>query len=177
MMNDNGVDDKKAAVLQERRNRIVGAIRQMLVPEGSNVNEEPFLFMTGDRFDFDVIRIAGTLAQKLECDVVFVEFGAGKSALRPRSIHIVVARDGACWIVRESDLWVDRTGKLVAIVPKRHTGHLICDGEELVHLAGQPAEALAPGIARARAENLARAEALSPEDARRSYSPFERRAA
>ncbi|MEG3176592.1 hypothetical protein U1872_10155 [Sphingomonas sp. RB3P16] len=176
-MNDNGDAEHEPDVVGESRNRIVAAIRQMLVPEGSDVNDEPVMFLSGDRFDLDVIRLAGTFASELDCDVVFVEFSAGKSALRPGSIHIVAARDGACWIVREPDLWADRTGNQVAIVPKRHTGYLICDGEEFVHLSGKPASVLTPGNARARAAVIARAEAFSLEDARRSYGPFDRKAA
>lgn len=177
MSNDNECAEDKVAALQERRTRIVGAIRQMLVPAESNVNEEPFLFLSGDRFDFEMIRIAGAWARKLGYDIIFVEFAAGSAVLRPHSIHFVTARDAICWIVREGDLWVDRAGTQVAIFHKRNAGDLVCDGEEMVHVPGKPADVLAPGIGRGRAAILARAEALPIEDARRFYDPFERVAA
>lgn len=128
------------SALFEARNRIASSIRQMLVPSNSDVNLEPYIFMHGNPIDLSVLQIASSLITEMEADMIYVQFEPGEAVMRPRSIVVIVSRAHAFHVVRDCDLWVDPTGNHAAVVPALHAGHLICDGEEIVHLPGKPSK-------------------------------------
>ena len=172
MLNDNEFFRESAAPVQEDRNRIVSALRTMLVPAGSDLDDEPFLFVHGNALDFDTLQMICRLANGLSADLVYLEFATGSAALRARSIHVVAVRDGIHHLVRNCDLWVDPRGKGAVIVrPSDKAGHLVCDGEEFVNLPGKPARSLAPGFRRAMNALIARAAAVPVIEAKRFIRP------
>ena len=178
MLNDNEFCEKNLGSVEEDRNRIVSVLRTMLVPAGSDLNEEPFLFMHGNTLDAATLQMICRWARELACDLVYVEFEPGSATLRPRSIHVIVVRDGIHFLTRNCDLWLDPRGAGAVIVrPSAKAGHLVCDGEELVNLPGKPAKSLAPGFRRGLEALVTRAAALPSDEARRFFKPFSREAA
>ena len=107
--------------LHVARNRYVSAMRQMLLPEGmaaESPDNQPFIFMGGDAFNFDMLNLVTDFARQLECDVIYVAFDVGKATLSRGNIHLVVARDGVCHVKRDCDLWLDRHENRALLVPR-----------------------------------------------------------
>ncbi|RYG87983.1 MAG: hypothetical protein EON59_05835 [Alphaproteobacteria bacterium] len=178
-MNDN--DPERITPLHMARNRYVSAIRQMLLPPDMAAEasgEQPFVFMAGNAFDFETMKLTGAFARGLDCDIVYVAFEPGEAEIKRGGIYVVAPRDGVCHLLRDCSLWLDRDGQQALLVrPKKHAGHLACDGSEFVHLPGKPAKSLAPGFRRAETELLRRAAAMPEAEARRCYNPLWRAAA
>ena len=159
--------------LHVARNRYVSAMRQMLLPEemaAQSPDDQPFIFMCGDPFDFDMLNLATEFARQLDCDVIYLAFDAGKATLSRGNIHLVVARDGVCHVKRDCDLWLDRHGNHALLVPPMTwRGYFAFERSEIVHLPGKPATSLTGGIQRAKAEWQRRAAMLPELEARRCY--------
>lgn len=170
MTKPNSYRAENVGVLLEQRSRILVAIRKMLVPAGSHGAAGPLLLMSGDGFEMARLLLASDLAKEGETDVIYVEFEPGHAVLRPRSIIVVVVRDGITHLVRNCDLWVSKTGDACALVPAKSVGHLVYEEGELVHLPGKPGAPPAAGIARARIAATELAATVPEEEARRYFS-------
>jgi len=172
-MNDRTqLEDMALQDLLERRNRIVMAVRDMVLPVGIDPNEAEILFISGGRFDMNAMQTASALARETGCDILFVEFAEGQAYLRVRSIHILMERRGTFRVIRNGDLWVDQHCTSAVIVPRQHIGQLIDTRDELVHLPQKPEKReLIPGFSRARGVAISLAASMSPEQARQFHYP------
>jgi hypothetical protein len=56
MNNRTQLEDMALQDLLERRNRIVMAVRDMVLPVGIDPNEAEILFISGDRFDMNAMQ-------------------------------------------------------------------------------------------------------------------------
>lgn len=127
----------------------VQAITEMLL--GGRKMKGGVAIVGGAPLDIEGRIGVGSMAKEAATDIVHLEFAqAGDGNLGMTGINLFAVRDDICFVQTGCRLWLPRTGKRAAILPKSHVpGRFRLSPRELIQVAGKPLD-IEQGIERAQ---------------------------